>query len=200
MDNPETAPKRPRLNPVTRAQRRVRIFARLREGWAYDEIAREHRISAERVRQIVSETLGHRVIDRGEDHAHLQLTRLAPALKVTLDAVGRGEFKAVTPLIKVLDRLDKHQVTMIAKYTYGEEEREKLLAKINGIVLRMRESGEGSEAGGEAPEPGEAPHDPEPLPAGGGHENIRLDSRHKSLKRLDSDEGIQGIPRKSNSV
>jgi hypothetical protein len=55
-----------------------RIFARLREGWAYDEIPGEERVSAERVRQIVAEVLGKRVIDRGVDHAHLQLERLMP--------------------------------------------------------------------------------------------------------------------------
>jgi hypothetical protein len=38
-----------RLNILTRAERRRRIFGRLREGWAYDEIAREERVSAERV-------------------------------------------------------------------------------------------------------------------------------------------------------
>jgi hypothetical protein len=68
-----------RLNVLGKAARRKRIFARLREGWAYDEIAREERVSAERVRQIVAEVLGKRVIDRGVDHAHLQLERLMPA-------------------------------------------------------------------------------------------------------------------------
>jgi DNA-directed RNA polymerase sigma subunit (sigma70/sigma32) len=62
---------RRRLNILTKAERRRRIFARLREGWAYDEIAREERVSPERIRQIVSEVLAKRVIDRGADHAHL---------------------------------------------------------------------------------------------------------------------------------
>ena len=110
------------------------IFARLREGWAYDEIAREERVSAERIRQIVSEVLGKRVIDRGADHAHLQLERLMPALRVTSEAIGRGELKAVAPLIKVIDRLDKHQETVVAKYSYGPEERQRLIDKINRIA------------------------------------------------------------------
>ena len=93
-----------------------RIFARLREGWAYDEIARDERVSAERIRQIVSEVLGKRVIDRGADHAHLQLERLMPALRLVGEAIGRGELKAVGPLIKVIDRLDKHQDTVVAKH------------------------------------------------------------------------------------
>ena len=36
------APRR-RLNIVSKAARRKRIFDRLREGWAYDQIAREER-------------------------------------------------------------------------------------------------------------------------------------------------------------
>ncbi len=42
-----------RLNVLGKAERRKRIFARLREGWAYEEIAGEERLSAERIRQIV---------------------------------------------------------------------------------------------------------------------------------------------------
>ena len=92
------APRR-RLNIVSKAARRKRIFDRLREGWAYDEIVREERVSAERIRQIVSEVLGKRVIDRGADHAHLQLERLMPALRLVGEAIERGELKAVVPLI-----------------------------------------------------------------------------------------------------
>jgi hypothetical protein len=127
-----------RLNVLGKAARRKRIFARLREGWAYDEIAGEERLSAERVRQIVAEVLGKRVIDRGVDHAHLQLERLMPALRIVGEAIGRGELKAVAPLIKVIDRLDKHQVTVVAKYDYGPEERQRLLDKVNRLVDNLQ--------------------------------------------------------------
>jgi hypothetical protein len=134
----QTRTPRRRLNVLTKAERRQRIFARLREGWAYDEIAREERVSAERVRQIVAEVLGKRVIDRGVDHAHLQLERLMPALRIVGEAIGRGELKAVAPLIKVIDRLDRHQQTVVAKYEYGPEERQRLLDKINRIVDNLQ--------------------------------------------------------------
>jgi hypothetical protein len=123
-----------RLNVLGKAARRKRIFARLREGWAYDEIAREERVSAERIREVVAEVLGKRVIDRGVDHAHLQLERLMPALRIVGEAIGRGELKAVAPLIKVIDRLDRHQETVVAKYSYGPEERQRLLDKVNRLV------------------------------------------------------------------
>ena len=96
----QTPEPRRRLNVLTKAERRRRIFARLREGWAYDEIAREERVSAERIRQIVSEVLAKRVIDRG-------------------------------------DRLDKHQDTVVAKHSYGPEERQRLLDKINRVAANL---------------------------------------------------------------
>src|SRR6202167_2963703 len=134
----QTPTPRPRLNVLGKAARRKRIFARLREGWAYDEIAGEERLSAERIRQIVAEVLDKRVIDRGVDHAHLQLERLMPALRIVGEAIGRGELKAVAPLIKVIDRLDKHQNTVVAKYEYGPEERQRLMDKINRLVDNLQ--------------------------------------------------------------
>jgi hypothetical protein len=133
----QTPEPRRRLNVLTKAERRQRIFARLREGWAYDEIAREERVSAERIRQIVAHVLGKRVIHRGADHAHLQLERLRPALRVANEAIGRGELRAVGPLIRLIDRLDKHQETVVAKYEYGPEERQRLLDKINRIAANL---------------------------------------------------------------
>jgi hypothetical protein len=134
----QTATPGRRLNVLGKAARRKRIFARLREGWAYDEIAGEERLSAERIRQIVSEILDKRIIDRGVDHAHLQLERLMPALRIAGEAIARGELKAVAPLIKVIDRLDKHQNTVVAKYSYGPEERTRLLDKINRMVDNLQ--------------------------------------------------------------
>ena len=136
MEQSHTAGRR--LNVLGKAARRKRIFERLREGWAYDEIAGAERLSAERIRQIVAEVLDKRVIDRGVDHAHLQLERLMPALRIVGEAIGRGELKAVAPLIKVIDRLDKHQTTVVAKYTYGPEERTRLLEKINRLADNLQ--------------------------------------------------------------
>jgi hypothetical protein len=134
----QTPTPRRRLNVLGKASRRKRIFDKLREGWAYDEIAREERVSPERIRQIVAEVLNKRVIDRGVDHAHLRLERLMPALRIVGEAIGRGELKAVAPLIKVIDRLDKHQDTVVAKHSYGPEERQRLLDKVNRLVDNLQ--------------------------------------------------------------
>jgi hypothetical protein len=173
----QTPEPRRRLNVLGKAARRKRIFARLREGWAYDEIASEERVSAERVRQIVAEVLGKRVIDRGVDHAHLQLERLMPALRIVGEAIGRGELKAVAPLIKVIDRLDKHQETVVAKYEYGPEERQRLLDKVNRLVDNLQ------------------PRDAEPAaPAAYDDENNSAEFPRNPLISLESDEKIQAFP------
>jgi len=182
----QTPEPRRRLNILTKAERRKRIFTRLRDGWAYDEIAREERVSPERVRQIVSEVFAKRVIARGEDHAHVQLERLMPALRLVGEAIGRGELQAVGPLIKVIDRLDKHQETVVAKHTYGPEERQRLFDKINRVVANLTRT-KGAPA---APEAGG--------PAAGPAKIFLPKFPRNPLIRLDSDERIQGNPSFSN--
>src|SRR5580658_6224557 len=108
------APKR-RLAAHARVLRRRRIFARLREGWAYDEIAEAEGVTAERIRQIVREALGKRLLDEETDHAKLQLARLQPAMRIAAEAVADGDVKAIAPLLKVLDRLDRYQRTAKVK-------------------------------------------------------------------------------------
>ena len=97
------------LTGFGKAARRKRIFARLRDGWAYEEIAREEGITARRARHIVSEALRQREVEDDADHALLQLSRLEPALRAASEAVGKGDVKAIAPLMKVLDRLDHYQ-------------------------------------------------------------------------------------------
>jgi predicted transcriptional regulator len=95
------------LTAHARVARRARIFARLREGFAYDEIGREEGLTAERVRQIVREALDRRLPDADADHAKLQLSRLQPAMRIATHAVEDGDVWAISPLLKVLDRLDR---------------------------------------------------------------------------------------------
>ena len=94
------APKR-RLNAHAREVRCARILARLREGFAYDEIARDERLTAERVRQIVREALERRLPDEDTGHAKLQLARIQPAMRVAAAAIEEGDVTAIAPLLKV---------------------------------------------------------------------------------------------------
>jgi DNA-directed RNA polymerase specialized sigma24 family protein len=114
--------------------RRRRVFARLREGWTYEEIANEEGVSSSRIRQIVSQEPQQRAVDSGADHAKLQLDRLAPAMQLAAEAIAAGDVTAIAPYLKVLDRLDRYQSVAGAHQVYDDEARAKLLAKINRIA------------------------------------------------------------------
>jgi hypothetical protein len=134
----EEAPaRRRRPNAHGKMARRKRIFARLREGASYDEIAIEEGLTATRIRQIVSEVLQKRAVDSGSDHAKLQLDRLAPALQLAAEAIAAGEISAITPYLKALDRLDRYQTVASANQAYDDEARKKLMDKINRIAENL---------------------------------------------------------------
>jgi hypothetical protein len=133
----ETAPARRQLGALGKMARRKRIFARLREGASYEEIAGEEAVSRERIRQIVSEVLQKRSVDSGADHAKLQLDRLAPVMQLAAEAVAAGDVTAITPYLKVLDRLDRYQTVAGANQVYDDEARQKLIDKINRIAANL---------------------------------------------------------------
>src|SRR5580693_8612996 len=134
----EKAPaRRRRLGAHGMIFRRRRVFARLREGFTYDEIASEEGVSSARIRKIVSEELQKRAVDSGADHAKLQLDRLAPAVQLGAEAIAAGDLSAIAPYLKALDRLDRYQTVASANQVYDDEARQKLLDKINRIAANL---------------------------------------------------------------
>ena len=133
----ERAPVRRQLGALGKMARRKRIFARLREGASYEEIAGEESVSRERVRRIVSEVLQKRSIDSGSDHAKLQLDRLAPVMQLAAEAIAAGDVSAITPYLKVLDRLDRYQTVAVGHQVYDDEARKKLMDKINRMAANF---------------------------------------------------------------
>jgi hypothetical protein len=131
----ERAPaRRRRLGAHGMMFRRRRIFARLREGFTYEEIANEERVTITRIRQIVSKELEQRSVDSGAEHAKLQLERLASVMQLAAEAVAAGDVTAITPYLKVLDRFDRYQTVASANQVYDEEARKKLMDKINRMA------------------------------------------------------------------
>ena len=140
-----------RLTAHGRVLRRGRIFARLREGWAYDEIAAHERLTAERVRQIVRQALARRIIDEEAEHAKLQLERILPAMRLAGEAIAEGDVTAIAPLMKVLDRLDRYQRAAKAVQVYDDEARKKLMDKINRVAANLGvDEARAAPSGGEA--------------------------------------------------
>ena len=126
--------RRRRLGAHGMMFRRRRVFARLREGFTYEEIANEEGVTITRIRQIVSAELQQRAVDSGADHAKLQLERLSSVMQLAAEAVAAGDVTAITPYLKVLDRLDRYQSVAGANQVYDDEARKKLLDKINRIA------------------------------------------------------------------
>ena len=112
-------------------------YSRLREGYAYDEIAREEQITPERVRQIVQEALARRFVEDETDHAKLQLARLAQAMQIASVAVADGDVKAIPALLKVLDRVDRYQRAAKVNEVYDDEARKQLFDKINRLAANL---------------------------------------------------------------
>jgi hypothetical protein len=117
--------------------RRTRIFAQLREGFTYREIAAEEGVSASRIRQIVTQELKQREVDSGSEHAKLQLDRLAPAIQLGAEAIAAGDVSAISPYLKALDRLDRYQTVASAEQVYDDEARKKLMDKINRLANNL---------------------------------------------------------------
>ena len=113
------------------------MFAQLREGFTYEEIAAEEGVSASRIRQIVSQELQQRAVDSGAEHAKLQLDRLAPAIQLAAEGIAAGDISAITPYLKALDRLDRYQVVASANQVYDDEARKKLMDKINRLANNL---------------------------------------------------------------
>ena len=134
MDQETALTSRRRLGAHGKMERRRRIFAGLREGLSYDEIATEEGVTATRIRQIVSEVLQKRAVDSGADHAKLQLDRLTPLMQLAAEAVAAGDIRAITPYLKVLDRLDRYQTVASANQAYDDDARKKLMDKITRMA------------------------------------------------------------------
>ena len=134
MVEDKTPVRRRRLGAHGLMFRRRRIFASLREGYTYDEIAAEEGVSPSRIRQIVSQELQRRAVDSGAEHAKLQLDRLAPAIQLAAEGIAAGDISAITPYLKALDRLDRYQAVASANQVYDDEARKKLMDKINRMA------------------------------------------------------------------
>src|SRR5271165_3840371 len=160
---------RPRQTQFTRTARTQRILERLREGWAYDEVAREERLAERRVRQIVTQFLAERESGSDADHAQMQIDRLGRAMRVAGDALKKGDIRAISPFVRVIDRLDRYQ-TLVSKAAAGEKRTvdpasDKLV--IDTLLARLKRQAREElrmEAEGEAP--AGSPLEPPPEPHG----------------------------------
>ena len=114
-------------------------------------------------------------------------------MRIAAEAVADGHIKAINPLLKVLDRLDRYQRTAKVTQVYDDEARKKLMDKLNRaaanlgydqIIAASKAAAEASQSQGSGGLGG-VEEAKEKTPWGG---------RRKPLKRLDSAKEIQAFP------
>ena len=133
--NLRTRSKRSR---VTRAQR---VLASLIAGAGVDEIAATERLTPKRTESILRQELRNRWVAPAEDFARLQIARLEQMILKLLERLQSGDLKAIDRALKIVDRLDRYHGFTKAKRIpeqYGDEERARLLKKVNEIVDRLQ--------------------------------------------------------------
>ena len=119
-----------------------RILAALIGGAGIEAISAREALPPKRVESIVREELGRRWIAPLADFGKLQVARLENLSLLMIDRIKKGEFKAVDRALKIFDRLDRYHGfnrASPAAEPYGDEERERLLDKLNTIVERVGE-------------------------------------------------------------
>jgi len=116
-----------------------RIIDALIRGAGLDAIGAEEKVSDKTVKTIVQEEFDRRWTPPAADFAKLQVARLEHLALKLARGIEQGEFKALDRMLKIIDRLDRyHGFTRgtPAAEPYGEDERERLIEKINAIADR----------------------------------------------------------------
>ena len=136
-----TAPNPPTRVQRSRVTRTQRILASLIAGAGVDEISKTERLTRKRTESILRQELRNRWVAPAEDFARLQIARLEQMFLKLLDRLQDGDLRAIDRALKIVDRLDRYHGFTSAKRVpepYGEEERARLLKKINEIADRLQ--------------------------------------------------------------
>jgi hypothetical protein len=133
-----TPPNRTKRARATRAQR---VLASLIAGSGVDEIASKERLTPKRTESILRQELRNRWVAPAEDFARLQIARLEQMILKLLERLQSGDLKAIDRALKIVDRLDRyHGFTKASRMPepYGDEDRARLLKKVNEIADRLQ--------------------------------------------------------------
>ncbi len=129
----------PNDTPDARAKR---MIAALIEGADLDAIAVQERLPAKEAQTILHEEIGQRWVAPLADFAKIQIARLGNLCLHVMDRIDSGELAAVDRALRIIDRLDRYHGFSRASPAiepYGEEERTRLLAKLNAVAARLRD-------------------------------------------------------------
>jgi hypothetical protein len=132
--SPSTRSKRSR---ATLAQR---VLASLAAATG-EEISAVEELTRKRTENTLRQGLRNRWFAPAEEFARLQIARLEHMILKLLARIQNGDLEALDPALKIVDRLDRHHGFMKAKRVteqYGEEDRARLLKKVNEIADRLQ--------------------------------------------------------------
>ena len=135
----QTPPDAPKGAKPSRAQR---ILAALIGGAGPDAIGQREKLPVKRVESLVRDALARRWVAPATAFAKLQIARLETLALQALDRGQQGELDALDRALKILDRLDRYHGFHRANPTfepYGDEERERLINKLNVIAARLED-------------------------------------------------------------
>ena len=132
--------------PPTRSKRQrtslaQRVLASLVAGAGVDEISAAEQLTRKRTETILREALRSRWVAPAEEFARLQIARLERMIAKLVDRLQNGDLEAIDRALKIVDRLDRYHGFTKAKRLpeqYGEEERARLLKKINEVAERLQ--------------------------------------------------------------
>jgi hypothetical protein len=133
--SPSTRSKRSR---ATLAQR---VLASLVAGAGVEEISAAEKLTRKRTENILRQELRNRWVAPAEEFARLQIARLEHMILKLLDRIHNGDLEAIDRALKIVDRLDRYHGFTKAKRVpeqYGEEDRARLLKKVNEIADRLQ--------------------------------------------------------------
>jgi hypothetical protein len=105
-----------------------------------EEIAAAEFLTRKRVETLLRRELRNRWVAPAEEFARLQIARLEQMLLKLLGRLQAGDLKAIDRALRIIDRLDRyHGFTRAHRLPepYGEEERARLMKKVNDLVDRL---------------------------------------------------------------
>ena len=133
-------------NPSTRSKRKratlaERVLASLIAGAGVDEISAAEQLTRKRTEDILRQGLRSRWVAPAEEFARLQIARLERMIAKLVDRLQKGDLEAIDRALKIVDRLDRYHGFAKARRLpeqYGEEDRARLLKKINEVAERLQ--------------------------------------------------------------
>jgi hypothetical protein len=131
----------PPKTPKKRVSRQKRVLSRMVEGASLDEIGSHEKITRGQTEHILRSVLRKRWVAPAQEFARLQIARLDAMMANLIERMQKGELAAIDRALKIIDRLDRYHGFSRAPFhavePYGEEERTKLLNKLNEAAARL---------------------------------------------------------------